>query len=217
VIPNIVPPEVFRQIPMANTRAAFGLPLGKKIIGFGAAYDIIDSKSIKGGDLLLDALRKLPKDGDYFLLAFGPVGQKFQNEVGFPSFYSGYVQNPGILAALYNSCDVFVLPSVIENLSTTAMEAQFCGVPVVAFATGGNSDIVEHRSTGYLAPLFDIKELAHGIEYCIKNHDRLSKRAAARMKSEFSADSIVLAHITLYKSMFENQRNQKVLCHVDKP
>ncbi len=202
-IPNVIPAKIFRKGIMSDNRRIFGLPEDTKIIGFGAANGIENARSIKGGDLLLNALRKLPKDMQYMLLVFGPADREFKQAIDMPSFYCGPIENPAILAALYNCCDVFVVPSVIENLSTTALEAMFCGVPVAAFDTGGNSDIIEDGYTGHLAPRFDTDALSRGISECILNHDALSENSINRAHARFDEDLIVSKQIGVYKAMLE--------------
>lgn len=53
----------------------------------------------------------------------------------------------GILKA----CDVYVWPAVREAYGMALLEAQACGIPVVAGAAGGVARIVEHEQTGLLA------------------------------------------------------------------
>jgi hypothetical protein len=50
-----------------------------------------------------------------------------------------------------------------RSLGQTASEALACGTPVVAFNTGGLSDIVVHKETGYSANGSDINDLENGI------------------------------------------------------
>jgi len=49
----------------------------------------------------------------------------------------------------------------------TAMEAQSCGRPVVAFDIGGLPDIVEHDVTGYLSPSGDLNGYAQGLNLAL--------------------------------------------------
>ena len=53
------------------------------------------------------------------------------------------------------------------DLPNTAVEAQACGKPVVAFNIGGLSDIVEHQRTGYLTKAFETEDLAAGIRWVL--------------------------------------------------
>lgn len=204
VIPNIIPNNIFYPKNKEIIREILKLPKNKKIICFGAAYNILDSKSIKGGNLLLDTLRKIKDPDSYHLLVFGPANENFTKALNISVFFTGYVENPIILSTLYNACDIFVNPSVIENLSTTCIEALFCGLPVCAFNTGGMSDIVEHKITGYLAPLFDTEELQKGILYCIENHDILSKNSILKSKNSFNEEVIIGKHKEIYEMLLSN-------------
>jgi len=57
------------------------------------------------------------------------------------------------LALLYQVADLAVIPSVYEPFGYAAIEAMSAGVPVVAAATGGLAEIVQHEQTGLLVPL----------------------------------------------------------------
>jgi sulfoquinovosyltransferase len=52
------------------------------------------------------------------------------------------------LSEAYASADVFVMPSETETLGFVVLEAMASGVPVVAVAAGGLTDIVQHNQTG---------------------------------------------------------------------
>jgi glycosyltransferase involved in cell wall biosynthesis len=203
VIPNIVPSEVFRKLDKNMIREMYGIPKNKIIIGFGAAA-IIARKSFKGEYLLLEALQKISNKNDFLILLFGKVDPAFIHKLGFPVFDSGAITNSFILTSIYNACDIFVCPSIIENLPTVCIEAQFCGLPVVAFQTGGIPDIVKHKETGYLAVPFDSSDLYEGIIYCIDNAERLSQNSIVRMNNVFDNEYIVDQHIKFYESVINN-------------
>jgi glycosyltransferase involved in cell wall biosynthesis len=119
------------------------------------------------------------------------------------------VNNPVILASIYNLCDVFVCPSIIENLPYVCLESLFCGVPITAFNTGGIPDIVEHKQTGYLAEPFDPDDLAKGIIYCLENAGRLSKNCLEKASRDFNNETIIDKHIALYKKAIASFANKK--------
>lgn len=60
--------------------------------------------------------------------------------------------------------DIFVLPSYIEGLPFTLLEAMACGLPCVATNVGGNSEAVVDKETGYLVNPRD----RHGLSKAIK-------------------------------------------------
>lgn len=205
VIPNIIDKDIFYPVADKNlVKKIFNIPLHKKIIGFGAAYDIDDLKSIKGGFYLLKALKKIKNPEDYHLVIFGPASQRFTAEVKIPAFYTGYIASPVILAAIYNCCDMFVCPSVIENLPYTCLEAICCGIPVAAFNTGGIPDIVEHKYNGYLAEPFDTDDLHRGIMYAFDNLKNLSENCIKKAEKDFDTETSVKKHIEVYKKVLSN-------------
>jgi glycosyltransferase involved in cell wall biosynthesis len=208
VIPNTTP-AIFKPLPL-STRNAFkkllGIPINKKIIGFGAANVVSNGKSVKGELFLLNALEKLKNKQNYFAVVFGASDNKFSNMLPMESFSSGKIFDVNLLCAIYNLLDVFVCPSTIENLPNVCLEAMICGVPIAAFRTGGIPDIVEHTKTGYLAEPFVISDLAKGIEFCLANQKELSKNSLIRAKSRyFSEKEIVKKYLEVYRNSIKHR------------
>lgn len=197
-IPNIVPHNVFFKKDKNILRKLFLIPQDKTILGFGAAYNIDDEKSVKGSFYLLNALSKLKNPENYFIVIFGPAGSTFTDKIKIPFFASGYISNPVILSCIYNTLDTFICPSLIENLPTTCLESICCGVPVVAFDVGGTPDIVEHKITGYLATPYNSDELAEGVEWCVQNQVTLSKNCLKKSMKDFDTDMIVKKYTDVY-------------------
>ncbi|MBQ9239182.1 MAG: glycosyltransferase [Treponema sp.] len=191
VIPNVIDHAVFFPCDKKLIRDLLEIPKGKRVLGFGAAENLDDLRNRKGSYYLLDALQKLHDAERYFLVVFGPASGTFTERIQLPYFASGYVASPELLSLLYNACDVFICPSLIENLPTTCLEAVCCGVPVVAFNVGGTADIIEHKKNGYLAEPYDTDDLANGIEYCITHKGALSKQCIEKAHRDFDTDSTV--------------------------
>ena len=59
----------------------------------------------------------------------------------------GYKNNP---AEFLCQCDVYIQPSLSEGFGLAAVEAMGCGLPVIATATGGISEIVQDGVTGWI-------------------------------------------------------------------
>ena len=182
------------------------IPADKKILGFGAAYDIDNPKGIKGSYYLLKTLENLQNPEGYFLVIFGNASEVFTSKLKIDFFNSGFIYNQNILSMLYNACDVFILPSLIENLPTTALESIHCGVPVVAFNVGGTKDIVEHKINGYLAKPYDVDDLLVGVEYCVSNYRALSEDCLKKVKKDFDNDNIINQHLEVYKTILDNSK-----------
>lgn len=200
-IPNIIDHEIFYQKNSNQIRAMYNIPLNKKILGFGAACDINDPKAVKGSYYLFEMLKKLKNPELYYLVIFGPTNSVFAQNINIPFLSTGYIENTTILSTIYNACDIFICPSIVENLPYTCLESICCGVPVVAFDVGGNSDIIEHKVNGYLAKPYDTQELANGVNYCLDNRKELSENCLLKAKKDFDTEKTIDKYIQTYESV----------------
>lgn len=176
-LPNPIDTDVFTPQDQRAAREKFGLPLDRPVVLFGAMNATGDRR--KGFHELSAALRALPP-GSVELAVFGSTRPTDPPDLGHPAHYLGSINADADLCALYNAADVTVLPSLQENLSNTVVESLACGTPAVAFAIGGNSDMIDHHVNGALAPAFDPQALAAGIRWVVEHPDRAQVRAAAR-------------------------------------
>lgn len=206
VIPNIIPNEDFKKIDNGNEiRKILNIPNDKIILGFGAAYGINNPKSVKGSFYLLEALKKIEDKNKYFIIIFGNAKEEFTSQITINYLNAGFISNPKLLALLYNSCDLFICPSLIENLPNTCLEAIFCGVPVIAFNVGGTKDIVSHKENGYLAIPYNIDDLIQGIKWCSNNHNELSDNCLKKAKLDFDSNKTINSYIGAYEYVINNQ------------
>jgi L-malate glycosyltransferase len=74
-----------------------------------------------------------------------------------------------------SSLHIFVISSLIESFGVSAVEAQACGVPVVATNVGGLPEVVLDGETGYLIPSKDPAALADKLLYLYKDSSEREK------------------------------------------
>ena len=189
VIPYPIDLEHWCPASQQQARALLGLPAEIPLVLFGAVNGTADPR--KGADLLLEALKRLRSrvaDSRMAGLAFVVFGESRPAQppdLGFPIHYVGRLADDLSLRLHYAAADVFVIPSRQDNLPNTGLEAHACGVPVVAFRTGGLEDIVEDRITGALAEPFDPESLASAIQWVLEDPIRCrTLGAAARARAE---------------------------------
>ncbi len=203
VIPNAIDTNCFRPIAKDAARDLLGLPVDRKLILFGAAHGADEPR--KGFSHLQTALRLLAKRSvasQYTAVIFGASAPERPPDLGMPCTYVGSLNDDVSLAALYAAADVFVAPSIQENLSNTVMEALACGTPCVAFDIGGMPDMIEHRRNGFLARPFDAVDLAEGLNWVMAEEARrraLGARAREKAVEEFEMSKVAYRHAELYR------------------
>ncbi|UCF58103.1 MAG: glycosyltransferase family 4 protein [Deltaproteobacteria bacterium] len=80
---------------------------------------------------------------------------------------------------IYSACDIFAFPGIRESLGMVFLEAQSCGLPVVAFANGGIPEVVKDRTTGFLVPPFALDPFVQAIESLLANENLRHKMGQA--------------------------------------
>lgn len=107
------------------------------------------------------------------------------------------------LRALYNAADVMIVPSRLEAFGQTALEAQTCGIPVVAFNIGGLKDIILHFKTGYLAEAFDAQDLARGITWTLEQckNNIISRQSRNEAVKRFNYQTIAEGYKKIYEKL----------------
>ena len=120
----------------------------------------------------------------------------------------GVIDTEEGLIDAYNEADLFVAPSLADNFPGTVLESLSCGVPVVAFETGGIPDMIEHKKNGYLAKYKDSEDLANGIIWVIKNiGSEMMDNAREKVLNNFTEDKIAGQYIELYTELVGNGRS----------
>lgn len=103
--------------------------------------------------------------------------------------------------------DLFLLPSETESFGLAALEAMACGVPVVASAAGGLTEVVVSGETGFLAPVGDVPAMADwSIEVLADSdrHRRISEAARRRAVEQFDRDPVVDRYENLYRQVLDS-------------
>jgi glycosyltransferase involved in cell wall biosynthesis len=92
----------------------------------------------------------------------------------FPNFTYEPPRSHRAVLRLMQSCDIFVLPSIVEGRALVQQEAMACGLPLIATRNAGADDLVEEGVTGFLVPIRSPQAIAEKISWCIANRSRIS-------------------------------------------
>ena len=170
VIPNPISAQTFQPIDKKTARRLLGLPEKGRLLLMGAAWT---KDHRKGFDLLDAALHHYAAQRDAEPLGLVTLGTRNSTAAGkmkgLTPWNIGFLQDEVSLCALYNAVDLVALPSREENLSNMLAEALCCGIPCLAFAIGGNGDLIRHQVNGYLAKPGDTTDMAAGLSWILQN------------------------------------------------
>ncbi len=203
-IPNPIKTEIYKSLDKATLRKKWSIDLDVKIILFGAA-NINDKR--KGLVYLLEALEFLKKSNTGFniqVLLFGKNKSLDISQLPFPAKSFSIVNDEQQLVEIYNLADVFVLPSLEDNLPNMVMEALSCAIPVVAFEQGGIPEMLNHQQNGYIAKYKSAEDLANGISWVLNQEgDNLKNNAREKVLNSYSEDIIAEKYLAVYKSLIK--------------
>jgi glycosyltransferase involved in cell wall biosynthesis len=203
VIPYGLDLEVFKPRDRDLSREILGIPRGLKVVLF-VSNGLV---RLKGFHLLMEALNEIEASTPLFLLSIGldssPVSDRFANKA------ISAIKEDGMLSLIYSAADVFVLPSLADNLPNTMLEAMACGTPVVAFDAGGIPDGVRPGVTGLLARTGDVGELRAAILELLENDAKRAEMAANCRKiavAEYGLELQARRYLQIYESLMQTTK-----------
>ncbi|MEI6288162.1 MAG: glycosyltransferase family 4 protein [bacterium] len=205
VIPYGLDTDIFKPIEKQTVRDILGLPKNKKIILFGAMGGTSNPR--KGFSFLREAIIKLEQSVIKNDLALAVVGASATTEKlnwSIPTYFLGRLNDAVSMAIAYSASDVFVAPSLQDNLPNTVLESMACGTPVVAFDIGGMPDMIDHQQNGYLVKPLDSVDLASGLEWILSddlNWQALSRRAREKCEQEYTLKKQAENYLELYRKI----------------
>lgn len=209
VIPYGLDTEIYRPIEQSTARKLLQLPQDKQLVLFLSLNATSDQR--KGFHLLQPALQHLSRStgqDQLELMVVGASAPENPPELGFKAHYLGVLGDDLTLALAYSAADVFVAPSLQDNLPNTVLEAIACGTPCVAFDIGGMPDMIDHQQNGYLAKPFVIEDLTAGIRWVLADSTRLKTlghSARAKAEQEFALKIQARRYQQLYQEILDRE------------
>ncbi len=201
-IPNPIDTRVYKPKDKTAARKALNLPTDKKLILF-VSHRV--TNAYKGMDHLVEACQMMVKQRpelaqDTEVVILGGHAEDVQPLLPLKSHPLGYMSDERMIVDVYNAADVFVLPSLSENLPNTIMEAMACGVPCVAFNVGGIPEEIDHMKNGYVAAYRDSADLMKGIQWvlCEADYNNLCLQAVKKVTTNYSQNNVSLKYIEVY-------------------
>ena len=187
-----------------SLRADLDIPRQARVVGTTARLS-----PVKGLDDLIKAFSILaPKHPNFYCLIVGEGNartdlEKLVRDLGLDGrvIFSGAVDDVAPYLALM---DIFVLPSLMEGLGLSILEAFAAGKPVIASCVGGIVDVVKNGTTGILVQPRSPQQVAQAIETLFENSvlaQSLAAEASRVVRDRFSLTSMASQIQSVYSCL----------------
>jgi glycosyltransferase involved in cell wall biosynthesis len=204
-IPNPISTGLFKPQNSLAARNKMELPTDKKLILFGSVK-VTDKR--KGIDYFVESCKLLAEmhpelKEELGVVVYGKNSEQLKPLIPFQVYALDYISNEKDLVNIYNAVDLYVTPSLEENLPTTIMEAMACGVPCVGFNVGGIPEMIDHLHNGYVAEYKSAEDLANGIIWTLSEseYQSLSEEACRKAVSNYSESIVAKKYIDIYNKI----------------
>jgi glycosyltransferase involved in cell wall biosynthesis len=163
----------------------------------------------KGFDVLIEAMQHI--EAQLILGGDGPLKTALQQQaehlgISHKVTFTGSIPDTD-LAAYFNACDVFCLPSVeqSEAFGLVQIEAMACGKPVVCSQLNNGVNVVNQAGiTGLAVPVRNATALAEALNMLLNDdalRSKIGQQAEAHAKGGYSVSSMSSCHLALYSAL----------------
>lgn len=118
----------------------------------------------------------------------------------------GFFEDEAALSFVYSAADVFVIPSLQDNLPNTAVEALACGLPTIGSNVGGIPEVVRNGETGLVFPPGDSRSLREGMAALLAEPERRESMAKVSRRialEEYSLQLQAQRYEALYQKLLD--------------
>jgi len=219
VIPYSIETDIYTPMSKKEAKSILGIDPQSIVLMFGADSSNEKRKGFAELEAALELARTDPEfdelvsSGRMVILSLGPITADVAS-LGIKIKALGRVDDDLLIARAYSSADIFILPSLEDNLPNMMLESLACGTPVIAFETGGIPDVVQNDVNGCLVPVRDVDALAVALIKLVLNtalRKQMSVAAVAYAHKAFApkiqADRYIALFDDLLKGAECNQPN----------
>ncbi|MEO8368874.1 MAG: glycosyltransferase family 4 protein [Candidatus Solibacter sp.] len=211
VIPNGIDLDLFDRQERLDVTSKYGLPSDKPIIFFAGRME-----RRKGIHLCGEVVSQVLRDHDAAFVFAGQDLFGYMEQTLLPSLKNqplkGSVHYLGKLGldevrACVNASDIFLLPSLWENLPYSCLEAMAAGRAIVASAQGGVPELIQHGTNGLLATAGDAESFALAIKQLLNDSSlrgQLGRAARQTVQENFTDERVARLSLDFYSSVIDN-------------
>ena len=149
-----------------------------------------------------NTILKIVGDGDYRV-----VLEKLVEEMGLEKSveFTGLIPNTDVPNYLRDA-DLFLIPSLTEGFSLTALEAIACGLPLISTPVGVVPEIIGEWNNGIIVPFKSPDAIADAVITLLSNtelREKYANNSANAAKETMSWKSVAEQYIALYQSIID--------------
>lgn len=216
-IPNSLETDVFFPVPKTTARNNLGLKTDGLVLLFASENG---NEKRKGFYELLLALRscmaskafsQLVHDKKISVLCFGHPARELA-ATGIHVVPLGYLTHDEQIRDAYSAADIFILPSLEDNLPNTMLESMSCGTPVIAFNIGGMPDVIINELTGIIVPFGDTNALGNAIlslTFDQERREQIGRNCRKLMVERYSLAAQARSYMQLYRDIQKDRMNSR--------
>ena len=217
VIPNSLETDIF--YPLDKKEAKRRMKMNPNSLALLFACENANEKR-KGFEKLIEAMKILTKDPEINILI-----KKRQLELilmGIPNEdietldikynVTGVINDDNKMREIMSAADIFVLPSLEDNLPNMMLESMACGTCVVGFETGGVIDVVENNTNGLIVEKGNSSALANSIKKLIldyKLRNEFNNKSSELISNNFNLEIQANRYLSLYNKINKKTDNNK--------
>ncbi len=212
---NGVDTEIFKPQDKNELRRKYKIPDNLFIIG-GVAHSGALNNVWKGGEYTRAALeiifKKIP---NAIFLNIGSNSDSDQERI----FNVPHVSDEKELAELYSLMDIYLTTSIADNAPLVVLEALSCGLPVVAFNTGGIPELVKDGYSGIISEYKNAGKIAEEIIKIYWDKNKLStfaNNARNDVLNRFDNEKVTDQYLKLYEELKSEKKTSKTTFNLEK-
>ncbi len=167
---------------------------------------------IKNQKMMVAAFaQSLKQNANLFLLIVGDgperkalEAQVSQLNVGKNVIFTGFKVDP---KPYFSAIDIFLLSSLSEGTSMTLLEAMANSKAAIVTRVGGNPEIVEHNTTGFITQSDDANEFSNAISTLANDLDKAKRFGEAgkrRFNEQFSIEKMIQQYESSYRKLTQS-------------
>jgi glycosyltransferase involved in cell wall biosynthesis len=207
VIGNALPAEVFAPAVPVLPRPAGVVRVGM-VARMNARY-----KNHSGFLRIAARIRQALPEVEFLLAGDGPLRQELEREALSLGLANSvvFLGDRRDIAAVHASMDVAVLTSDSESLSNVILEAMAAGLPVVAYRSGGNPELIDEQR-GALAGAGNEVEFADAVLRLLAQpslRKQLGRNARQFVEENFGLERVRNRYQELYETLLQKKGVRK--------